>query len=369
MRKLLVISDNYPSSLNPTKGMFVYKLMDEFSKENEVEVIVPTVKFKKSGKKIHKIEKDKRKAFFPTYYSFSKFSLLKKISRYSKQKSILKSFEESITIDPDFIYVHFLWNAIAAIPLKNKINKPMFVAMGESSTDRYSQIIKSKDFKDNVLSKIDGFICVSQKIYEYVIETLGIDKRKVILLPNGVDNSTFYPMDKMELRKELNISPEKFVISFIGAFIERKGIHDLLLAVKDMDNVGLICIGKGELSDRSKVIFGSTLNHDKISSYIGASDVFVFPTRAEGSSNALLEAMACGLPIITTNIPEVLSQVGEGNAMFVSVGNIPELIEKINLFKDENLRAEYAEKSLEVAKKYSLNKRANTILNWIYEKI
>src|SRR5690606_31620582 len=130
---------------------------------------------------------------------------------------------------------------------------------------------------------------------------------------------------------------------------------DLLSAVNEMNNVGLICIGKGDLKDRSKVIYGSTLNHDQIPYYLGASDVFVFPTRAEGSSNALLEAMACGLPIITTNIPEVVSQIGDNNAMYVSVGNISELTEKINLMKDENTRAYFIEKSLDVVKKYSLN--------------
>lgn len=368
MRKILVVSDNYPSNSYPTKGMFLYQLADEFSKNNVVEVIVPSVKFKHRKKNLQKIQRDLRRVVYPTYWSFSKFSLLQGLSYKSKANAILKS-SKKLSIVPDFIYTHFLWNAIVSIPLKKKFNKPLFVAMGESSTERYSKIIRTRKFREEVLPNIDGFICVSQKLYDFVELTLKIPKEKIILVPNGVDNSRFFPMDKSELRVRLNISQQQFVISFIGAFIERKGINDLLLAVKDMDNVGLICIGKGEISDSSKVIFAGTLLHEKIPQYIGASDLFVFPTRAEGSSNALLEAMACGLPIVTSSIPEVINQIGKENALFVTVGDVLELKNKIELMKDKSLREKYSAKSLGVAKKYSLVQRSETILNWIDEKI
>lgn len=368
MKKILIISDNYPSSSSPTKGMFLYQLADEFSKNNQVEVLVPTVRFKNKKNSLKKISRDIREVIFPTYWSFSNFSLLQGLSYRSKANAILKS-SKSLSFIPDFIYTHFLWNAIVSIPLKKKLNKPLFVAMGESSTERYSKIIRTRKFKEEVLPNIDGFICVSQKLYDFVELTLKVPKEKIILVPNGVDNSRFFPMDKSELKVRLNISQQQFVISFIGAFIERKGINDLLLAVKDMDNVGLICIGKGEIADSSKIIFADTLLHEKIPQYIGASDLFVFPTRAEGSSNALLEAMACGLPIITSNIPEVINQIGSENALYVTVGDVSDLKKKIELMKDKSLRDKYSAKSLDVAKKYSLNQRSKIILDWINEKI
>lgn len=368
-RNILVVSDNYPSNNYPVKGMFLYQLLNEFSFFNTVSVICPSVFFK-TRRRFEKLPDDPRLVNYAKYLSFSsnKHSFLTNLSTRSKEQTIIRAANR-LKVNPDLIYVHFLWNAIATIPLKKTISKPLFVAMGESSVDRYVEMLKSGKLRNDLISEIDGFICVSQKLYDFVNLDLGVSKNKIILVPNGVDLTKFFPGNKIELRKHLGVDNNTLVISFIGAFIERKGIADLLKATRAMKDVGLICIGRGELSRDENIIFSGTLEHNEIPRYLSASDIFVFPTRAEGSSNALLEAAASGLPIITSNIPEVVKQIGTGNAKFVEIGNLEQLQREIEFFKSFEARQEYSQKSLLVAESYSLKKRAEIILKWINEKI
>src|SRR5690606_11111163 len=93
------------------------------------------------------------------------------------------------------------------------------------------------------------------------------------------------------IRSFLKIDNDDFVISFTGDFIKRKGIDVLLKAVKELDKVKLILIGSDEVDvPIEKIAFKGRLPHLEIPKHLNASDVFIFPTKADGSSNAIVEA-------------------------------------------------------------------------------
>jgi teichuronic acid biosynthesis glycosyltransferase TuaC len=366
-KSILIVSDNYPSNLYPTKGLFVFQLLQEWAHYFDVKVIVPRVAFKNKFKKEVKLVEDKCEVIYPLHLSFSNYDnfILNKLNSFSKVVAINKAFKK-LDFNPYFIYTHFLWNAIPAIPLANKLSCPIFVAMGESSTERYSKIIRNKDFKANVLNRINGFVVVADQLFKYVNINLEIPKEKILLAPNGVNGNRFYPKNKKKCRELLGLKEDQFIVSFTGAFIERKGFKDLLETVNKIDDAGLICIGKGEKPSLESVLFAGTVKNEEIVNYLSASDIFIFPTRAEGSSNALLEAAACGLPIVSSYIPEIINQIGLDNAILVPVGDKEKLLNAVlDIKNDENLRQTYISKSQEIAKKYSLKQRSENIINWI----
>jgi glycosyltransferase involved in cell wall biosynthesis len=117
----------------------------------------------------------------------------------------------------------------------------------------------------------------------------------MIVAPNSVDMSLFYKRDKDTCRKELGIPLDKFVVGFVGGFIERKGDKRLLAAVNEIDDVYVAFAGCGDHApDGDKVVFCKALEHEQIPIFLNAIDVFCLPTQNEGSCNAIVEAAACG---------------------------------------------------------------------------
>ena len=106
----------------------------------------------------------------------------------------------------------------------------------------------------------------------------------------------------MEMRKELGIGENEFVVIFVGHFIERKGPQRVDDAVKDIPGITTLFIGQGDFKPNSNCAFCGPVPHERLAKYLSAADVFVLPTLAEGCCNAILEAVCCGVPVISSNL-------------------------------------------------------------------
>lgn len=125
----------------------------------------------------------------------------------------------------------------------------------------------------------------------------------IAVIPNGVDTSEFKPLKNKKISKKIRLIST-------GRLIARKGYQYLIPAIKGLKNVELTLVGGGDLrseldelasKNQVKVHFTGEVKHDEIVKYLQNSDIFVLPSLNEGMSNSILEAMSCGLPIITTN--------------------------------------------------------------------
>lgn len=369
MERILIIADNYPSRQNPTRGIFVYNIVQEFAGRYEVDVICPTPF--KLGKHESALATDKAGVRYPHFLSLSKAGkkrgLLYTLTTATKKMTVTNLID--LSRNYKFVYCHFLSSAIPVSDFCQKNNLPLFVAMGESSVEiRYQAILHNKKYLRQLGNSLTGVIAVSEKLSEFCLKELGMGSENILISPNATDTDKFKPL-KVD-RSFLEISENDTVISFVGAFVERKGVRELIEAVSPLPGVKLILIGQGDISvDPQKIAFMGRLPHEEIPKYLNASDIFVFPTKAEGSSNAIAEAMACGLPIITSNIPEVVFQVGRENAVFVAPDDVNALRNAImNLAENKELRRKYSEKSLEIASKRTIENRAKQILEWIETK-
>lgn len=186
-----------------------------------------------------------------------------------------------------------------------------------------------------ILRKADGFIAIN-RIIEEEFYSGGIRKGKIHYIPNGIDRESFHPIEtekKGFLRKRLGLPIDKKIVIYTGRLNKGKGLEMLLGVwrgiVKDYKNVFLIIAGSGgnqfltiemDLKDyvmenrmQNFVLFTGYVYN--ISEYLMASDIFVLPSELEGLSCSLLEALACGLPVITTNVggaPELIESGKNG---------------------------------------------------------
>jgi glycosyltransferase involved in cell wall biosynthesis len=147
---------------------------------------------------------------------------------------------------------------------------------------------------------------------------LGLSKDNFTIIPNGIDTKLFSPnINKPDKLRGLDINPESFVITCVARLRRGKG-HKFLLEsfeniFKKHKNTTLLLVGDGEREEelrkqiknytsKNNIFFLG--NRNDIPEILAISDIFVLPTEAEGMSNAIIEAMAAGIPIITTDIPE-----------------------------------------------------------------
>jgi glycosyltransferase involved in cell wall biosynthesis len=165
----------------------------------------------------------------------------------------------------------------------------------------------------------------------------------------------------------------KIILLFVGRLQESKGIFELIEIFKELcrirDNLLLVIAGKGQLREEimrritrygitDKVLLTGGIEHDDVLRWYSTAHVLIHPTTSEVFSITTLEAMAFGLPIVTTDIPQMLEVTG-GTAVHLNIGN-PELwIKKIEeLLNDDEQCKSIGLKEMERAKKFTWEQKA-----------
>lgn len=282
-------------------------------------------------------------------------------------KFAVKRVFKKLSTKPDICYGHF-WGSISTLyPLAKKNRIPLFGASGEENVALYDNY--TEDFKKELSSYLSGLISVSSKNKNECLSLGLISEDKVEVVPNAINLSKFRGIDKNKARRELGIQESDFVVAFLGQFVSRKGDMRLAQALRELDdkNIKAMFIGSGvENPMYDRTIFKGRLDHDKIPKYLTACDVFVLPTENEGCSNAIIEAMACGLPIISTDASFNYDILNNNNSIMVDCHDITQIKDAILKIKgNPNLRAQLSKGALEKASMLSLDRRAEIILDFM----
>lgn len=162
------------------------------------------------------------------------------------------------------------------------------------------------------------YVANSAMIRRAVTHMYGVDPSRILVIANGVDSSRFHPgvrARRNELRALRGIDPNAKLVLFAGMDFRRKGLIEaargfveLARTSPDRDRLRFVCVGKGDTEDARRVIgeAGFTANArfldptPAMEDWYACADVFLLPTMHDPSANAVTEALACGLPVITS---------------------------------------------------------------------
>lgn len=220
----------------------------------------------------------------------------------------------------DIIDAHFAYpDGYAAVLLGKWLKVPVTVTLRGTEVP----LSKYAGRRKRIIRALQGAVrvfSVSASLKRHAV-SLGIDADKIRVVGNGVDTNKYHPVSRAEARNSLGLPGDIPLLISVGALVERKGFHRVIECLPRLRDRYpglryLIVGGAGPEGDMTKqlqnqvkemgledcVVFLGKLLPEGLKVPLSAADVFVLSTRNEGWANVLLEAMACGLPVVTTGV-------------------------------------------------------------------
>ncbi len=313
--------------------------------------------------------------FRPITLSFGNSKILTKFFSWYNRFVVTRKVSK---INSDIIYSHFWSSALPIYKYASHHNIPLFVACGEGDDALESMVDSmSKDDLKDLASAVTGVISVSSENKRKCV-SFGLARTENIdVFPNCVNTSIFHKMDVSDFKQQLGIQEDDFVIGFVGGFIPRKGPDRIAKAITKLNDphIKVMFIGKPFSGypydfDCPGIIHKGPLEHDLLPKYINCSDVFVMPTQKEGCCNAIVEALAMGIPVISSDGAFNDDILDENNSIRLDPNDVDAIAAAIKLLKDNpSLRHEMSYYSLSKHDEYSISGRAKRILDFIHCQI
>lgn len=220
----------------------------------------------------------------------------------------------------DLIDAHFGYPAgVGCVLAARKLNRPVFVTLHGVEEDILGRRWRGWQLRC-ALTACTGVVSVAQSLCD-VAAAHGVPREKIRVIPYAVDRQTFHPGPRDEARRQLQIPEDGRLLVSVGMFEHRKGHHLVLFALKRllfrMPDVRLAIVGdkthETKYQDRIRwmvdtldlsdhVLLPGPQPSERVAIWLRAADLFVLATYYEAHCNAVLEALACGLPVVTTPV-------------------------------------------------------------------
>ncbi len=335
---IVVLSSLFPSAAQPVAGVFIKERMRRVARELPLCVISPQPWFPLQGfirllRPNYRIPRptaelvDGLSVIRPRYLAFP--SLFRRLDGLMMALAVrphlraLKRIGRADVIDAHFVYP----DGYAAACLGRWLALPVAVTMrGTEPGHAMRPSLRPK--LESALRAASRVICVSDSLRQLALR-LGAPTERTCVIGNGVDLQNFAPIPSGEARAVLGIAPGATVLISVGGLVERKGFHRVIACLPQLlrrfPNLLYLIAGgpsaEGDWTDRLRdqvkrldlerhVRFLGAVAPADLRVPLSAANVFVLATRNEGWANVFLEAMACGLPVVTTRVggnPEVVS--------------------------------------------------------------
>ncbi len=356
MKKILVITMLYPNSENPHFGIFIKREVESLADYFSQKIIVPRAwvpsqgirSFFMTGVQSDPVQKIDvlYKSYFPLPGAL--FQPVKGLWFFLFTVGLIKKLRNEF--DFDMIHAHNVYpEGFCASLIKKFFKKPLVITCRGNDLHKLPDNVLLRPMITSALNNADGIITVSRSLSRKAID-LGADPEKISVMPKGVDTRIFKPMPQPDIRKKLNLPVDKTIVLSVGWLISRKNPYSFVNILKsytdpDRKKFLFVWIGEGPLqSEMENEIYRNNLeeyvkfvgrkNPDEVAIWMNAADIFMLVSFSEGMPNVLYEAMACGTPVIASNVDgaaEILKHMKTGILVAPDdYGQMAEMVKKLD---------------------------------------
>lgn len=334
--RILTLTTLYPNAAMPAHGVFVETRLRHLVGTGHIEAqVVAPVPWVPPPLRQHPRYRDmaaappaeKRNGLpvsHPRYVVLPKIGM--SLTPYALERAFLAGIAEQ-KVDMrriDLIDAHYFYpDGVAAARVARRFNKRLVISGRGTDLNLVPRHALPRRMIRWAAGRADALITVCAALKEPLV-SLGIPEERVSVLRNGVDLQRFRPHDPAACRRALGV--EGTVLLSVGLLVERKGHHLIIEALPKLPGVTLLIAGDGEQRDSlpalarrlgvaDRVSFLGAVANDRLAPLYSAADALVLASSREGWANVLLEAMACGTPVIASRVwgtPEVVTDPAAG---------------------------------------------------------
>lgn len=329
MAELVVFSSLFPSAVRPGAGLFIRERMFRVAQHRLLVVVSPQPWFPGQSL-IRRLRPGYRpqapsmeiqagiRVYHPRFLSVP--GLLRQLDGWSMALGSFLLLKRLKAEGARLIDAHFTYpDGEAATRLGRWLGLPVTITLRGTEVP-HSKNPALRPRLARTLKAAAHVFSVSDSLRRLAVE-LGALAEKTEVVGNGVDTERFHPVGRTAARNRYGLPENAKVMVSVGALVERKGMHRVIdclpQLIKHHPNLHYLIVGGGspEGDNRAEltaqvarlglaghVHFLGALPPDELKWPLSASDVFVLATRNEGWANVFLEAMACGLPVVTTDV-------------------------------------------------------------------
>ncbi len=335
--RILTYSTLYPNAAQPTHGIFVETRLAHLCARHPVEarVVAPVPWFPFTSRRFghyaacarapRREERAGLAVTHPRYPVIPKvgMSVAPELLAWWSAGEVARIRRQGF--DFDLIDAHYFYpDGVAAAMIARRLGKPLVITARGTDINLIPRYPRPRRLIRWAAGQADAIVTVCDALGDAIRE-LGIEHPEIHTLRNGVDLELFRPAtDRAAVRRALGFTRTTLVS--VGHLIERKGHHVVIEALAGLDGVDLVILGDGEERTRlecqvaalglgERVRMEGAVPQHQLRDYYGAADALVLASSREGWANVLLEAMACGTPVVATPVwgtPEVVAAPAAG---------------------------------------------------------
>ena len=327
MLKIAVITSYFPNSAQPWQGRSAYQTLRVLSSIADVHIFFMNSNYPSWLKPPSRTYDHLNHSYSPpevkvSYYDYPALPLLSRPFNGWMAARVLLPHVRSFA--PDIIHSFFIYpEGFAAVQIGKALSVPVVVKGIGSDINRIGDYISAM-LTRTVLRNADFLFTVSGDLHKKAV-LMGAPPEKTRTIHNGCDLSVFHVGDRIEAREKLHLDPAAETVVYIGRMDVKKGLRELVEAASSLHlerpNLKVYMVGEGP----DRPLIGSAIKAHNASSYIHtlpscafdevavwmtAADLVTLPSYMEGCPNVVLEALACGRPVVATNvggIPEIMN--------------------------------------------------------------
>lgn len=336
--KVLLITNLYPNEAQPERGIFTAQKLTRLAARHEFKVVAPVAFFplvqSPFAPPIDQVsareQRDGVEVFHPRAW------YLPRIGRRVNARLFAGSIRRLVTQLHKQFQFDLIWttwgypDVVAAVHLAQECGVPVLCELLGSDLNYGFQTEWCKREMLRALRRCEAIIVMSGAMRSSLLHE-GLAPDRIFCVYNGVDHERFHRIDRTQACASTGLDPTRQRILFVGHLVPVKGLPSLLQAFRGLltnsaSNLELVLIGDGpqrqqlqnqasRLGIQSRVKFLGQQRHEDLCAFYNSSDLFCLPSLNEGLPNVILEAFACGLPVVASGvggIPEIITDDGIG---------------------------------------------------------